>query len=222
MTPEIEKDLERVLLSLVPSDGSSIGNKKLEQQFQKKIRVKKFEKLQYTEDTYWDIRNLLLKKGSIAKGRGRGGSVSIVDVKPPKTLRSTSRKSKGMERELYRPLENTIREFWPNEYGLKDVILEITANQGSKITGGKWTRPDITLISVNSYAFIPSKILEVTSFEVKPLDDFNVAGVFETAAHSAFAHKSYLAIHTSTKANPASQEGYERMPTTRSRTRRVF
>jgi hypothetical protein len=32
------------------------------------------------------------------------------------------------------------------------------------------------------------------SFEVKPANQFGIEGVFETASHSAFAHRSYLML----------------------------
>src|ERR1017187_2686853 len=79
---------------------------------------------------------------------------------------------------------------------IKRFISEITASQGRRSTGGKWTRPDFTLIAVRTYSFTPGKSLEVITFEVKP--DLNTAleGVFESLAHSVFAHRSYLAVDT--------------------------
>jgi hypothetical protein len=45
------------------------------------------------------------------------------------------------------------------------------------------------------YTFTPGKRLEVITFEVKEGLDAAVEGVFESLAHSAFAHRSYLAVH---------------------------
>ena len=45
------------------------------------------------------------------------------------------------------------------------------------------------------YAFIPVKIIDVITFEIKPSYDYGIASVFETASQSVFAHKSFLAIH---------------------------
>ncbi|HVN86350.1 MAG TPA: hypothetical protein VMW17_16065 [Candidatus Binatia bacterium] len=70
-----------------------------------------------------------------------------------------------------------------------------SANQGRKKPGGKWTRPDFALAAVKSFPYIPGKVLELITFEVKPADDYRIEGVFETAAHSRFSHKSCLLIY---------------------------
>jgi len=65
------------------------------------------------------------------------------------------------------------------------------------MTGGKWTRPDLTLLAVRSYSFIPGKRLEVITFEVKPNLEQALEGVFEACAHSAFANLAFLAVDIS-------------------------
>ncbi|MGD1073958.1 MAG: hypothetical protein ABSB15_27930 [Bryobacteraceae bacterium] len=44
------------------------------------------------------------------------------------------------------------------------------------------------------FAYVPSKVFEVITFEIKPTVESAMAGVYECAAHSAFAHRSYLAF----------------------------
>jgi hypothetical protein len=61
-------------------------------------------------------------------------------------------------------------------------------------TGGKWTRPHITLFAVRIYPYIPGKSIELVSFEIKYLGAYGVEGVFEAASHSAFTHRSYLMV----------------------------
>jgi hypothetical protein len=61
--------------------------------------------------------------------------------------------------------------------------------------GGKWSRPDITLVQVNNYDYLAQPILEVTTFEVKKHSDAeDISCVYETAAHSRWAHFSYLVL----------------------------
>ena len=50
-------------------------------------------------------------------------------------------------------------------------------------------------MSVGNYQFIPGKSVEVITFEIKPEDAQGVEGVYEAASHSAFANRSYLALH---------------------------
>jgi hypothetical protein len=58
----------------------------------------------------------------------------------------------------------------------------------------EFARPDVTLIAIQTFVYVPDKLFEVITFEIKPNIDSAMEGVFETAAHSAFAHRSYLAF----------------------------
>lgn len=183
-----KQGLKKLLLKLIPEDGGSVGNMYL---------LKQVKKQGFSEENYWDIRNALIEEGKIAKGRGMGGSVSrVVEAKvSPTAMKGIKRYPP--ERLLYEPCRKVITEFWvkDNNLEVRKTFVEVTAHQGRKATGGKWTRPDITVVTVRSYPFIPTKIVDIISFEIKPANDTDVKGVFETASHTKFAHKSYLAIH---------------------------
>jgi hypothetical protein len=100
------------------------------------------------------------------------------------------------ELDLYGAFHQTIQTEWVQEYAIGSYFVsEVYAHKGRKHTGGKWTRPDVVLVSVGNYTYVPGKILEVITFEVKPEDAYGLEGVYETASHSVFAHKSYLALH---------------------------
>lgn len=99
------------------------------------------------------------------------------------------------EADLYEPFHNAIRTGYAPANGIRNFVSEVTARQGRRATGGKWTRPDLTLLAVRMYTFTPGKRLEVITFEVKEGLDAAVEGVFESLAHSIFAHRSYLAVH---------------------------
>lgn len=66
---EVKADLLAKLLALVPEDGGSIGNQSLLERLKSEIPI-------ITEDTYQVARDALVEQGLLAKGRGRGGSVS--------------------------------------------------------------------------------------------------------------------------------------------------
>lgn len=188
MTPEEKEKFKKQLLDLVPKDGKSIGNVTLLDKF--------ITQTKKTEDDYWALRNELIVEGVLGKGKGKGGSVYL--LKPEKSAAAgkipTSTKS-VKEKELYKPFLETLKSFWTKDNDIKNYIVEVTANQGSKDTGGKWTRPDIAIIDVKTFPFYPNKMLEVITFEIKSNDNYGIEAVFETAAHTIFAHKSYLAIH---------------------------
>lgn len=65
-------NLRDLILKLVPPDGSSIGNQSLLSAIQKQTP-------EITEADYRAAREALLKEGILGKGRGRGGSVYLLD-----------------------------------------------------------------------------------------------------------------------------------------------
>lgn len=192
LTPEDITKYKEIFLELLPKNGATIGNKTVRPQLREQI--KKDWSQSITEDDYWAIRDSLIADGRIKMGRGKGGAVYLVNVTEPQPTPHASTKYKN-EADLYGPIHKTIADSWVKNYGIEDFISQVTAQQGSRNTGGKWTRPDISLFAVRIYPFIPGKSVELITFELKPLYAFGVEGVFETASHSAFAHRSYLMLH---------------------------
>lgn len=191
MTPEDKRRLSEMLFELVPKDGTSKGNVTLLEELRE--LAKKKMSLDLTDEEYWEVRNELITQGLIDKGRGRGGSVYRVKDVEPKQAKAG--KTKIGETELYAKVSQYIQKTWVKDNGINQFVLEKTASQGKRKTGGKWTRPDFALIALKSFSYIPGKVLELITFEVKPEDDYRIEGVFETAAHSRFSNKSYLLIY---------------------------
>jgi len=77
------------------------------------------------------------------------------------------------------------------------IHFELTARQGKKPTGGTWTRPDITAVSVRTFQQLPSKYFDVWTFEVKPIEALDVTAVFEAASHASRATRSYALVQVS-------------------------
>ncbi len=202
MTIEEIQEYKSLLLGLIPTDGSPKGNVTLLDEF--KGNAKKERGVFLTDEDYWDVRNSLISDGRLVKGRGRGGSVYLAHEGAVVSASKPAKKLK--ESDLYAPFYETISKTWVRENEIKDFISQNTASQGKKKTGGKWTRPDVSLVAVKKFEFIPGTILEVITFEIKPEDEFGVEGVFETAAQSVFAHKSYLAIAVSKTGKPDSED----------------
>jgi hypothetical protein len=100
------------------------------------------------------------------------------------------------ESDLYLPISKVLGLDWAKELRFRNHLVEITATQGRRDTGGMWTRPDLTVVAVSTYAYVLGTFFDVITFEVKPAGMWHdVKGVFETAAHSRFATRSYLLIH---------------------------
>jgi len=85
---------------------------------------------------------------------------------------------------------------------LDNAIVEIIAGQGRRETGGKWTRPDLVIIAVRTFAHLPGRFLDVITVEVKP--QLDILGIYEAAAHSRVATRSFLMFPA-----PKSTEGRE-------------
>lgn len=78
MTDHARQDrLKALLLTLVPADGSGVGNQTLTDQF---FVAAKAEGLNATAKDYDHAKDSLVADGVLAKGKGRGGSVHRVEV----------------------------------------------------------------------------------------------------------------------------------------------
>lgn len=202
-------EYQKLLMSLVPESGDNVGNVSLREQLRGKIKA---QGDLLTDEDYWALRDSLIDSGLLEQGRGRGGSVHRIRSVASDPVASApplpdSAKAEVVsvaetgedipqvtEASLYVPFHDAIVNGYTKDNRLKRFISEITANQGRRATGGKWTRPDITLAAVRTYQFTPGKRLEVITFEVKPDLDGALEGIYEALAHSAFAHRSYLAV----------------------------
>ena len=178
-----KNEYRQKLLDLVPQSGG-IGNSSLRQALR---AVLESSGEQITEEDYWTLRDSLIDEGLIETGRGRGGSVRRPE--PPTTAVPV-----GPELDLYEPFHTSIRTGYARANRIKRFVSEVTALQGRRATGGKWTRPDLTVLAMRTYSFLPGKHLEVITFEVKPSLEVAIEGVFEALAHSVFAHRSFLAV----------------------------
>ena len=168
---------EKDMLDRIPPDGTSIGNGRLR------------ALLNWDIDKYWDIRRALVNKALVQLGRGRGGSVSRVAPSPGKTP-PTHPVSIVKEKDLY-PTFHKALVTWAKDQGWTDHFVEHQAASGKK--AGMWTRPDFVVVGHKKYEYTPGVVRDIETFEVKTAD-FSVDAVFETASHSRFATKSYLAV----------------------------
>lgn len=81
-------DISELILTLVPEDGSSIGNGAM-------LTLLREQMPDLAEDDYLAARDALVAKGLLSKGRGRGGSVSRADGQAPAPAASASAKPKA-------------------------------------------------------------------------------------------------------------------------------
>jgi hypothetical protein len=180
------------LLNLVPADGSAIGN------------VTLIRQLGWSEKRYWYARDYLLEAGTLVRAKGGGGAVRRAHVEDSAAAAESAKATEigeitrayVHEIDLYKPIRTTLQDFWTKErYTKPPLAVEITASQGSKATGGRWTRPDLVAVAVRTYRYLPGKYLEVVTFEVKPSDAVTVTAVYEALAHLRSATHAYVIYH---------------------------
>jgi hypothetical protein len=82
------------------------------------------------------------------KGRGRGGSVYRVEAVEPKAKAA----KKVKESDLYSMVSEYIETLWDKDNEIGQFVLERTASQGKRKTGGIWTRPDFALVALSLFS----------------------------------------------------------------------
>ena len=190
MTEDHSADRAR-LLALVPADGSTVGNTALTRQ------------LGWTGNRYWYARDSLLETGVIVRARGRGGAVRRAHPDEGATAAASGEAeligeaalAYLHEADLYSPIKATLETSWAKERQIEPLAVEVTASQGRKATGGRWTRPDLVSVAVRTYRYLPGKYMEVVTFEVKPSDAITVTAVYEALAHLRSATHAYVIYH---------------------------
>ncbi|WP_235864847.1 class I SAM-dependent DNA methyltransferase [Pseudothauera lacus] len=70
--PSLQDRVKRAMFSIVPADGSTIGNTALRREIEALLQS---EGLSIGEDDYWQAHGALVDEGVLLKGQGRGGSV---------------------------------------------------------------------------------------------------------------------------------------------------
>jgi hypothetical protein len=183
-------ELERTLLDQVPLEGT-IGNTALQ-----RILVEK--SADWSKELFWAIRNRLIERGALERGRGKGGSNRRVKVVAP--IENVQQAAQPVEqqiqaeRDLYDPMAKVIKENWSPDSGLDAVVVEVTA-QGGRRPDGKWSRPDITLASYKTYPYVPGRHFDLITFEIKPTNSLDVTVVYEALAHRRAATRAYAVLH---------------------------
>lgn len=177
--------------------------------------------LGWTSEKYWKVHQQLFEAGNIEKGKGRGGMVILVDRQNPgaaadvaasgldnkpklsdqrdqiKTvIKEIVESSRQRELELYQPVLLQLQANWANRRQLDQCHCEMTAMQGRRETGGSWSRPDITVVGHKKYEYLPDKLLEVFTFEIKAEYDVTIKGVLEALSHREAATRSYVIYYT--------------------------
>ncbi|GAB2967514.1 hypothetical protein [Frigoribacterium salinisoli] len=185
---DADLSLEDRLFALLPADGSLKPNAEL------------LKSLGGDKQDFWNARELLVEGGRAVRGRGRGGSTarvpdSVVVGDSPDDSSGNQVATRQPEEILYGPLRAVLFGDWQSEKGYDYLAVEDVSRAGRRLTGGKWTRPDLAAVEVQVFTYLPVKTLSVHTFEVKPSDMIDVTAVYEALAHRRAATHSYVLLH---------------------------
>jgi hypothetical protein len=209
MTRPSDKD---ILLGLVPK-ADPIGNVSV---------LRQLEERGWSSAKYWKVRDDLLAEGKLVRGKGKGGSIrrSAAEFEGAERPNNTAHE-RTAEAHLYEPILKVLRKDWIHEMQIEadQIHFEKTAAQGKKQTGGTWTRPDISGVSVRTFQHLPGKYVDVWTFEVKPVDNLDVTAVYEAAAHGARATRSCALLQVPENLNGRTQAIVDRCEREASRMR---
>lgn len=179
----------RRLLSLVPDDGSRISATRLRTD------------AEGSGAEYRRALDELKLAGKIESTPGRGGGFSrtlaALETGPDTATRSLP--TPGLvarEAELYAPFHEWLKGNWEGIDGLEFCELRPTATPaGWPRNMGKWSRPDVTGVQVSTFDWLPEKVVEVSTYEIKRWADASKReSVFEAAAHGRWAHRASLVV----------------------------
>lgn len=172
----------KAILEKLPKDGSLVGNVSL-------MRL-----LSMPPERFFQAKSELEAQSLIIYGRGRGGSTGL--AKPGVTPIEKPITGVKDEYDLYVPLKKYFDEFWKPNYKSPDLyISKITGPpKGHKRKSGLWSRPDVSVLTVSGYDFIPQRVIELTTVEAKRFADIGTRAVFETVSQSKFGHQAFLAF----------------------------
>lgn len=188
--------MQDALVAKVQDLGGSAGNTRL------------IRELGWPDDAYWPIRDRVVDLGTLRRYRARGGAVAIVQQPPtaavqPQPLQpavpiqpsAVVPPAQSVERDLYEPVATVLRGPWARDSRFRHQVVEITASQGRRNTGGTWTRPDVVVAALRVFPFLPGKYFDLITFEIKPSWALDVTGVYEALAHRRAATQAYLWLH---------------------------
>lgn len=189
---DVDRDLDSFINLLRNSPNGKLGNKRLRQSL-------KWDGSEKDRARYWETHGRALDSGLILSGKGKGGSVHFV-AENESDLRQTlsdpeQDPSSSAERNLYPGALTVIRNAWVKSANYDEYLIEKTAEKGRASTGGKWSRPDISVLAVKSFQYLPGRQFDIVTFEIKPEQQISVEGVFEALSHQQFASKSYVIFH---------------------------
>jgi len=150
------------------------------------------EKLGWKEEKYFKVRQALIEEGLVEVGGGKGGSVHVLGDKEGEAEQADEFLEPEYEKDHYLQVVGKLEKQLKQDF--QDAVVERTAHQGGKLTGGKWSRPDILALTVQRFEYIVQDEFISRSYEIKRGDVVDTDAVAEAAGHQRIAQLAYLVV----------------------------
>ncbi|RUX73389.1 hypothetical protein EN925_00850 [Mesorhizobium sp. M7A.F.Ca.US.006.04.2.1] len=152
---------------------------------------------------YSEAEQNLVDQRRIERRRGRNGGIYLVeqpaepeavDIDAPVQPEEPAAQERRLENDYYQPALDQILAHWTEQPGFTHVFGAVTAGQGRRQTGGRWSRPDLVICTVSDWLFSSRSEGDVRTIEIKRFEALDVLAVYEAVSHKSKAHYAYLLI----------------------------
>jgi hypothetical protein len=182
--------LVRHILALLPEDGTPVIHRIMRTMLARRLERR------IEGDLYFEAIEQLAKTGTIARARGRGGSIFLTSAAHEAATSSPSVEESWSEARLMAPLKLYLEAQFGQSLDLapgSTCIVADTSTKGPK--SGQWVRPDFLFISVMRFLLVPGCQVDVHSFELKAEAGGTVQAVHEALAQTRFTNFGHLVWH---------------------------
>ena len=176
------------LLKELPPDGTTVGN----------LRLRSL--LPFDDETYMRAKRELVEAQLATKGVGHGGTLARTSpelVAGPEASTTDARLVKR-EDELYEPFVEWLQRIAFDSDDPQQPFahaVKTATPKGHKRGSGKWSRPDVTAVSVTRFPWLPTATVDVSVYEIKrSVDALKLESVYEAAAQQRWAHFANLVV----------------------------
>jgi len=175
---------DRVIEILNDSENKSLSKPRIRQE------------LNLAKETFSRIAREIEADGIAETRTGQGGTLHLLEKgkKIAKNISNEYIRATKVESDLYPIFLKHLKETNSDESSIIDID-----NSSSKAKG-KWRNPDFCRVISKQHKLIssPNSSVHVVTYELKPLFsnacNWDIVGIYETAAHSSIANESYLVI----------------------------
>ena len=100
----------------------------------------------------------------------------------------------GTERDLEQPFERLLEVALARELTQNAPEWQVRNTARGGLSGGRWTKPDIVVATVNTYLSRPIPELNLYGFELKTQAGFELSSIYQAAAQTRFLHFAYVVV----------------------------